>query len=311
MKDVKFAVFTDLHYDAIHDGRERLETFVQEVRLSDVDFIIDLGDFCVPKKENAFLMELLDTTGKPHYHVVGNHGTDDRAYEDLLKFLRLEKNYHSFQIDGIKFIVLDCCYIQTEDGYISCENKNYKSQRADYPVIPDFELSWLEEELADDSRYYVILSHHSLENEFPGRGVKNRMAVRERINQANASGKRVLLCLNGHDHGDSLRKLGETLYFGMNSMSYLWFGPEFEHFCYSDEIHKNYPHLKDMVLYKEPLYASVRITEQGQVEINGMNGHYQAITPKELGLGEMWNGRLISPNVSSRMIIDRDSLSHA
>ena len=157
----------------------------------------------------------------------------------------------------------------------------------------------MEKQLADDSKYYVIFSHQSFENEFAKRGVYNRDEVRNLINSVNDSGKKVLLCINGHDHGDSLEKIGQTYYWGLNSMSYIWFGPQYEHFSYSDEIHKKYPFLKDMVLYKEGLFGIITITENGGIDIQGMNGHYQNISPEELGLNDKWNGRSILPIISS------------
>lgn len=75
-----------------------------------------------------------------------------------------------------------------------------------------------------DSKYFVIFSHQSFENEFAQRGVYNRNEVTKLINKTNATGKKVLLC---------------------------------------------------------------------------MNGHYQNISPEELGINVMWNGRPISPVVSS------------
>lgn len=93
--------------------------------------------------------------------------------------------------------------------------------------------------------------------------------------------------------------MGQTYYFGLNSMSYIWFGPQFEHFSYADEIHEQYPALKDMVLYQEGLYSIITITEDGGIDIQGMNGHYQNISPKELGLEDVWNGRSILPIISS------------
>jgi len=53
-------------------------------------------------------------------------------------------------------------------------------------------------------------------------------------------------------------------------MSYIWFGPEYEHFCYSGGIHKQYPFSKDMVLYQEGLYSIITISEKGSIEIQGM-----------------------------------------
>ena len=299
MERVKFALFTDLHYDHIHDGHQRLENFITNVRKIDIDFVIQLGDFCVPKDENRFLLDLLDSIGIPHYHVIGNHDSDLYSREKVIKFLKMDNSYYSFKMQKIKFIVLDTCFIETDYGYEPYCKKNYDKTKDVYPVLPDYEFRWLEEQLTGDSEYYIIFSHHSFENEFAKRGVYNRSEIRDLINRINDTGKKVLLCVNGHDHGDSLEKIGQTYYFGLNSMSYIWFGPKYEHFCYSNEIHEQYPFLKDLVLYKDGLYAIVTITEDGCIDIEGIRGHYQNITPKELGVGDMWNGRSILPIVSS------------
>lgn len=302
MNNIKFAVFTDLHYDHIPDGRRRLENFTTDIKDTDVDFIIELGDFCSPKEENKVLLDMLDSVGKPHYHLVGNHDSDSFPKEKAMNFLQMDNNYYSFKYDEFKFIVLDTCFIKTSSGYESYCNRNYDKTKDIYPILPDYELKWLESQLTDDSKYFVIFSHHSFENNFAKRGVYNRNEVRNLIDRVNNTGKKVLLCINGHDHGDSIKKIGQTYYFGLNSMSYIWFGPEFQHFSYSDEIHKRYPYLKDMVLYQEGLYSIITITEDGGICIQGMNGHYQNISPEEiekLGIQDVWNGRCILPIVSS------------
>jgi 3',5'-cyclic AMP phosphodiesterase CpdA len=299
MNRIKFAIFTDLHYEHIPDGRERIENFINNIKDVDVDFIVQLGDLCSPKEENKFLLDMLDSTGKPHYHVIGNHDSDSFPRENVMRFFKMDNAYYSFRYGKVKFIVLDTCFIKTDKGYEPYFKKNYNKTKDIYPVIPDYELKWLEEQLTDNSKYYVIFSHHSFQNEFAKRGVYNRDEVRNLINEVNNTGKKVLLCVNGHDHGDSLEKIGQTYYFGLNSMSYIWFGPQYEHFCYSDEIHEKYPFLKDMVLYKEGLYSIITITKNGGIEIQGTNGHYQNISPTELGLGTIWNGRSILPIISS------------
>lgn len=300
MNKVKFAVFTDLHYDHIPDGRERLESFVNNIKTTDIDFVIELGDFCSPKKENKFLLDMLNTTHKPVYHLIGNHDSDLFPKEKVLDFFHIDNSYYSFKYKEFKFIVLDTCFIKTPNGYVPYCKRNYNKTENIYPILPDFELKWLENQLNDgDSKYFVIFSHQSFENEFAQRGVYNRNEVIKLINKINAARKKVLLCINGHDHADSLKKIGQTYYFGLNAMSYIWFGPQFEHFCYSDEIHKKYPFLKDIVLYKEGLYTIVTLTENGSIEIQGMKGHYQNISPEELGITGMWNGRPILPVISS------------
>jgi len=299
MDKIKFAIFSDLHYEHIPDGRQRIENFISKAIDAEVDFVIELGDFCNPKQENQVLLDMLDSIGKPHYHLMGNHDSDLFVKEDVMKFLKMDNSYYSFKYGNIKFIALDTCFIKNDNEYEPYCKKNYNSTKSIYPILPDYEIKWLEKQLADDSKYYVIFSHQSFENEFAKRGVYNRDEVRNLINSVNDSGKKVLLCINGHDHGDSLEKIGQTYYWGLNSMSYIWFGPQYEHFSYSDEIHKKYPFLKDMVLYKEGLFGIITITENGGIDIQGMNGHYQNISPEELGLNDKWNGRSILPIISS------------
>lgn len=40
---IKFAVFTDLHYDHIPDGEQRLDEFIDSIRGENLDFIMSLG----------------------------------------------------------------------------------------------------------------------------------------------------------------------------------------------------------------------------------------------------------------------------
>jgi len=84
-------------------------------------------------------------------------------------------------------------------------------------------------------------------------------------------------------------------------MSYFWHGMK-ETFNYSNEIHKQYPYLKDMILYEEPLHIIVTIDENMNVEIDGVEGHYQNVTPKDIGLGNTWNGVSIESKTSSLYI---------
>jgi predicted phosphodiesterase len=304
MQQIKFAVFTDLHHDHIHDGGQRLENLICLVSQEEVDFIIQLGDFCSPKEDNRWLLDMLESIGKPCYHVIGNHDSDVSSKEEAMTFLGMDNSYYSFRYGQVKFVVLDACFIQNEYGYEPYSKKNYGSTEGLYPVIPQEQLNWLENQLSEDCPYFVVLSHHSLENGFKKRGVYNRNEVQELINNANASGKKVLLCINGHDHADSIEKLGQTYYFGLNSMSYIWFGPEHRHFCYSDEIHRQYPLLKDIVMYQDGAYAVITIKENGDFEIQGMERGYHTVSPRELGIEGTWNGRNITPNISSLKILN-------
>lgn len=299
MKEIKFAVFSDLHNDHIPDGNRRIESFINQVQNEKLDFVIELGDFSHPIDDNRYLLEKISKLNVPFYCVLGNHDTDTYSRDMVMKFLDMTDNYYSFNLGNVKFIVLDSCFIKTTKGCKPYYKRNYDKTKDCYPYIPDYELDWLRKELNEDSKYFVIFSHHSLENEFKKRGICNRKEVQEIIIKINETNKRVLLCMNGHDHGVGTKKIGKTYYYALNSMSYIWVGPQNEHFEYSKEIHKKYPHLKDLVLYEEGLFAIVKIRVNGDFEIQGMNGHYLNVSPHELGLNNTWNGRLIDPIVSS------------
>ncbi|MBS5934757.1 MAG: hypothetical protein KIC94_17975 [Clostridiales bacterium] len=103
--------------------------------------------------------------------------------------------------------------------------------------------------------------------------------------------------MNGHDHGDDCRVIEGIPYYTLNSMSYIWHGTK-EIFSYTDEIHKRYPFLKDLILYKEPLYAIIEINNE-KISVKGRSGHYQTITPQDVGIGTLWNGISIEPKVSN------------
>ena len=60
MDSVKFALFTDLHYDHIPDGNRRLQGFIDKIKDTEIDFIIGLGDICYPIEENRVIMEALN-----------------------------------------------------------------------------------------------------------------------------------------------------------------------------------------------------------------------------------------------------------
>ena len=71
-----------------------------------------------------------------------------------------------------------------------------------YPIIPKDEIEWLKRELSDRKKY-IIFSHHSLVNEHRDRGIHNKEEIRRLF-----QGKDVLLCMNGHDHGDEYTIVG-------------------------------------------------------------------------------------------------------
>jgi Icc-related predicted phosphoesterase len=298
---MKFAVFTDLHYDVIHDGDIRLREFINRVKEEKIDFIIELGDLCHPTDMNKHLISELKEVGVPCFFNVGNHNSDAYSIDAELKFFEMKNSYYSFVYENIKFIVLDANYIKTSEGSEPFCKRNYERIKGEYPYIPQEEIEWLKNELTEEQFYYVILTHQSLSNDFTKRGISNGKEIREILEKRNCNGKKVLLCMNGHDHGDDAKIINGIHYYTLNSMSYIWQGIK-ETFNYSEEIHNQYPILKDLILYQEALHVIVTIDETMNIQINGIEGHYQNITPYDIGMGNTWNGVLIEPRTSSMYI---------
>ncbi len=295
---MKFAMFSDLHYDAIPDGNRRIEDFITCVKKAEAEFIVDLGDLCYPLNENNQILNELKSSGLPCYFTIGNHNTDKFTIGEVIKFFNLKKSYYSFIKDNIKFIVLDSNFIKKKDNIVPYYKRNYVKTTDNYPYIPDEEIKWLKKELEDNEKYFIIISHQSLTNDFQNRGISNREEIRTILEEKNLNGRKVLFCINGHDHGSDCKVINDIYYYTLNSMSYIWHGTK-EVFNYSNEIHNRYPYLKDLILYKEALHIIVNIDNNMNVSIEGMNGHYQKHSPKDIGIGTIWNGVSIEAKTRS------------
>lgn len=290
---IRFLVFSDLHYDHVFDAKKRLDFLISKLNDLSFNFVISLGDLCYPIQVNKPIIDQLHGLQVPIYYCVGNHDCENYDYPNIKDFLRLDELYYSFVIEDKKFIVLNSCFME-HDGKMILYNKGKYDKNIDtYPLIPLPEMEWLKAEMDDDSMKYIIFSHHSLANNFGNRGIYNRNEIRNFLEK-----KRVLLCMNGHDHGDSLAIINKIPYFTVNSASYIYHGMK-QVYAYKKEIHKQYPYLKDIILYKDPLNCIVEIDGE-KVKIHGVYSDYQNITPEDVGIiGRRWNGVSIEPKVTS------------
>lgn len=269
---IRFLVFSDLHYDHIPDGDTRVETLASRIERQRPDIVVSLGDLCRPTEQNRAILRRLRAAGAPVHVLVGNHDTEGGSLQETLGFLELERDYYSFTVEDVRFLMLN-------------------AGGSKPPCLPEGQLDWLRNEMSDASLRYVVCSHHSLANDFAQRGVANREAVRALLET-----RRTLLCLGGHDHGDDCRVLNGIPYFTVNASSYLWHGVR-KMKDFPEETRRCYPVLADCLLLDGPLSAEVCI-DGGRVTIRGMRGAWRASTPADIGLGETWNGVRISANIS-------------
>lgn len=293
---IKFAIFTDLHYDFIPDGDERLNDFLDVCKKNSIEFIMNLGDFCIPREENKHVLKRLNSTSLPSYHALGNHDSDFYDKNQILDFLNMKNTYYSFHYNDIKFIVLDSCFTEVSGMYHPYNKKHFKESKGNYPIIPQNQIEWLENELNDDYKKYIIFTHHSLENDFKNRGIHNKSLLHKLFKKYP---DKSISCFNGHDHADSHTIIDNRHYYGINGMSYIWLGELCHLKPYSDDMYKAYPLLNDILLYDKALFAIVSINDNCQIAIEGRDVGYRNVSPDDLSIDGFWNGRKLSSKVST------------
>ncbi|WP_044206563.1 metallophosphoesterase [Flammeovirga sp. OC4] len=296
-KSVKFAVCTDVHQDIIHDAPQRLQTFVKQAQKEKADFIIQLGDFCYPKEQNQDFLKVWNSFAGQKYHVLGNHDMDVSSKEEVMNYIDMKENFYSFDQGAFHFIVLDPNFFVEYTSYVDYEKGNYFAHKPTRATLPQNQLDWLKEDLAQTNKKVIVFSHQNLDGES---GVKNRDEVRCIFEEANQEVKKVIACFSGHDHHDDYHEINGIHYIRINSMSYEWVGKEFQ--CkerFPDEVNDYRPALKNTVPYKIPVYAIVEVNEQGYIDIMGVEGDFIAPGPKDLGVNFDYE---ISPSVSDRYL---------
>ncbi|MBE6929203.1 MAG: hypothetical protein E7463_02885 [Ruminococcaceae bacterium] len=319
--NVRFGIFTDLHVDIMHDCEARLRVFLDACREADVDFIIQLGDFCYPDEdrrclclpekrpvniENALnyptyadkaaILSLYRDFEKPSYHVIGNHDLDMCSTQQMLDFFGSKQSYYSFDCGGIHFVALDACYYYADGAYHHYDNGRYFDVSYDkpqpLPFLPPEELAWLEADLASAKYPSVLFSHQPLLGK---RGVKNRELLAPIIDNAP---NRVILSANGHLHKDNIQRIGETWYWNVNSMSNYWLDRKYETMRYTPAIDEKYPNIKYVAPYEDALFAIVTITD-GVIDIKGRQSRFVGPTPAQQGYPMHDWDDIISPSITN------------
>ena len=103
-KLLRFGICADIHKDIMHDGDERLKTFIDEVKKKDLDFIIQLGDFCRPYDYNQDFMDIWNSYPGKKYHVIGNHDMDGGFTRDqVVEYWNAIGKTYSFDCNGYHF----------------------------------------------------------------------------------------------------------------------------------------------------------------------------------------------------------------
>ena len=307
MQKVKFSVFADIHIHDhwVSDSIGRLNAILDRAKKENVDFVIHCGDFCTPPG----YMEALDIYNNfelPTYHVFGNHDFDQLPHEEVIKAYGMTKGYYYFDKNGFRFIVLDenYCRVDGEDIPYSAGNYFKMGEYRDY--ISKEQIEWLEEVAMSSPYPMIVFSHGSLQREdVHGGAVRNREDVQNIFRKAHKSGKRILMCINGHYHVDYMRIYEHVCYFDVNSATmYTLCGKHEPHNKFGEEFHKKHPGSAHLVIYNEPLSAIVTLSDDGTIEIDGMKGSFfMGVSKDMLTKSDCHESIKITPDILSEKLV--------
>ncbi|TDS12952.1 metallophosphoesterase family protein [Sphingobacterium paludis] len=293
-KGLRFAVISDVHVDLMHDGERRLALFINQIQQDKPDFIIQLGDFCMPHARNQRALDIWNSF-PDNYHVLGNHDTDHGFTRDqVMKFWDMPSPYYSFDKNGYHIVVL---------------NGNEKvagTKLEGYPRgIGKAQLEWLKKDLMDSRYPTVICCHQGLDNE--DGGLENGMEVRyllERVN-ANPAAKKVRLVLSGHHHLNYHNEINGIHYVQINSASYYWVDDEnYKGEQFDDAFYQTYTALKHTMVYEDPIWATVELTDN-KIQVSGKETSFVGMHGKDLDMDRYKNVYPITARIDSRTLRKR------
>uniref|UniRef100_UPI0032173BF0 metallophosphoesterase family protein n=1 Tax=uncultured Draconibacterium sp. TaxID=1573823 RepID=UPI0032173BF0 len=292
---IRIGICSDVHLPTMHDSEYRIQLFIDSMNSWNPDFIIELGDFSIPKKEYAHYFDIWNSFERDKYHVIGNHEMDGgTSRQAAIEYRHMQKSYYSFNKNGFHMIILD------GNDKNSPEVKGYKQ------YIGPKQMEWLKSDL-EKSEYPVILFSHQGLQMYRGAnenyGIENYKQIQEILENYNAEnpGNKVIACFNGHSHWDYAEECNGMYYITITSMSYHWLGEEYRHIRYNNEVDKNYKWIKYTAPFKEPLFAEVEISKEGYIKIKGKKTEWVGPSPWELGYPERMK-EFMRPEISDRYL---------
>lgn len=228
LEHVRFALITDEHFGpkAFFDGKLRklsheaprlTRDFVR--RMNEVerpDLVVNLGDV-IEDDENREadlaryreFLGILSELDAPVLHVAGNHDQIHLSHDDLRSLWGHEGPLHySRDIAGVHFAVLNTQEIK--DVVIR---------------LPEEQLEWLRDDLAQASAPVVVLMHHPASDQdlvgnrwFEKAPNICRIAERKELRRVIEASGKVVAVFNGHVHWNHLDVIENIPYFTLQSL---------------------------------------------------------------------------------------------
>ncbi|MFV0506608.1 MAG: metallophosphoesterase family protein [Bacteroidales bacterium] len=298
----RFAVCADIHKDIMPDADKRLSTFVNVANSYNVDFVVQLGDFCYPEEKNKSFLNIWNSFAKTKYSALGMHDMDKHSKEEVVDYLGIPDTRYSFDWLGFTFIVLDSNFYEDANGVSHDYSvRNFMGQ-SNLNRIPDIQAEWLKAQLTGTSNRCIVFSHYPLFN-ITDHDVNASVRRIIEFENKRVGYKKVVASFNGYNHADYTKIVNDIAYVSINSMSHIWAGARYSsRKRFSQLDNKNYPPLKYTMPYVFPLYAIVEIFED-KIKLIGTRSEFMKPTPLDMGMHSREDGLPIRPIVSDMELL--------
>ena len=217
---VRVGIVADVHaHDTDSPGElkvmtnyaERLTAFIDAMTAWPSDLVVELGDLV----NGAFvlgpgygdpdrILQILDDAVAlfsalecPVHYVLGNHDLYDLSKNQFLAAVGREEKYYSFDLGGYHFVMLDAEYNDPGEADYDHVFMRVKCR------IPQHELNWLRDDLANTAFPAIVCVHQPFDAEYDrdagGPPVVNNVQVMHLLSGSDA----VIAVFQGHTHESS------------------------------------------------------------------------------------------------------------
>lgn len=166
------------------------------------------------KTEISYLRKItkvLDESGIPRHHVLGNHCVATLTKEEFFKHAGSveKKGHYSFDVKGKHFVILDACYNEKMEPY---GRDNFVWH--DSNMTPE-EIAWLKKDLGETKNPTVVFTHQRLDLDRPVKyAIKQSGEVRKILEESGL----VTAVFQGHSHNNELKTVKEIPYCTLAAM---------------------------------------------------------------------------------------------
>jgi Icc protein len=263
---LRVALIADIHYGVSTGTKlssralELITPFVELVDRVRPDLVVDLGDRITDLDKESDLkftrkvVDVFHTMHDPRVHLLGNHDISKITREDLEDIMQTSFESHSLDQSGYHLVFWNSAVNRYgSDGFI----------------LPNEDVAWLEADLSSTELPAILFTHIPLDNgsmigNFYFETVlkhfghyKNGVDARDVIER---SGK-VIACLAGHTHWNSLNTIDGTHYITMHSLTESFTTHPFPAGAYG--ILEIDEHLTFEVFGKDPVFYRLPIKSKG------------------------------------------------